>query len=196
MARTLPTRLRPAGARRRPAGDRRRRTSQLVALTLVGGLLLAACGSSSHRKSTTGPSSGSGGSGNGGVTVAYSQCMRSHGVPSFPDPNSQGAIEIHASSGSSGGKSVDPNSPQYIAAQKSCQKLAPAAGTPAQQSKDVAEAVKYSQCMRSHGVTGFPDPTVVNGQIEFGGTAGIGRAPRFLSAQSACQGLLTKASGS
>jgi hypothetical protein len=115
--------------------------------------------------------------------------MRSHGVPGFPDHNSQGAIEIHSASGS-GGTAINPNSPQYIAAQKTCQKLAPGEGTPAQQSHGLAQAVKYSHCMRSHGVTGFPDPTVVNGQIEFAGAQGIGRTPQFASAQNTCQSLL------
>ena len=36
--------------------------------------------------------------------------------------------------------------------------------------------------MRSHGVTAFPDPTVVNGQIEFSGS-GIGRSPDYQSAE-------------
>lgn len=44
-----------------------------------------------------------------------SQCMRAHGVLNFPDPTSEG-IRISPSSG------IDPNSPQYRAAQKACAK--------------------------------------------------------------------------
>lgn len=44
--------------------------------------------------------------------------------------------------------------------------------------------------MRSHGVTSFPDPTVVNGQIEFAGQQGLGRTPKFVPAQNACGYLL------
>jgi hypothetical protein len=40
--------------------------------------------------------------------------------------------------------------------------------------------------MRSHGVADFPEPTVVNGQIEFAGTPGLGRTPAFPSAQQTC----------
>jgi hypothetical protein len=175
-------------------------------VAMLAGLAIAvtACASSSHGPGVAGAGSattptaslGSGSSSSGsGVTVAYSECMRSHGVPSFPDPNSQGEISIKASSGS-GGNSIDPNSTQYLAAQKACAKLAPSAGSPAQQAHDLAQALKYSACMRSHGVPTFPDPTLSNGQIEFAGPPGIGRTPQFQTAQTACQSLLSGSSGS
>jgi len=200
---TAPIRTATNQQRRRP----RLRRAGLLTTPLAGiALLAAACSggtpsaSVAHTgstTSTTAPSSGSGsaGSGSGGVTVAYSACMRSHGVPNFPDPNSQGGISIKASSGS-GGSGIDPNSPQYLAAQKDCAKLAPSAGTPAQQAQNLANAVKYSACMRSHGVSNFPDPTVVNGQIAFAGQQGLGRSPNFQTAQNACQSVLNGGSGS
>ncbi len=55
--------------------------------------------------------------------LAFSACMRAHGVPSFPDPQfgsgGRVSISIHQGSG------IDPNSPQFQAAQKACQKDAP-----------------------------------------------------------------------
>jgi hypothetical protein len=54
----------------------------------------------------------------------------------------------------------------------------------------LAQATKFTQCMRSHGVTNFPYPAVVSGQIVFSGPPGIGREPKFLSAQGACGYLL------
>ena len=54
--------------------------------------------------------------------LAFSSCMRSHGVPGFPDPTfSKGgaSLEIHAGSG------LDPGSPQFQAAQSACQKDLP-----------------------------------------------------------------------
>ncbi|HEX4109327.1 MAG TPA: hypothetical protein VHX88_14415 [Solirubrobacteraceae bacterium] len=51
--------------------------------------------------------------------LAYSACMRSHGEPSFPDPQISGgriSLSIHASSGGA----LDPNSPIFQAAQKAC----------------------------------------------------------------------------
>src|ERR1700739_4111271 len=130
---------------------------RLRAVPVLAGLLVsaavAACGGSSqsNASSPSSPGGGSTGTGKGGVTVAYSQCMRGHGLPNFPDPNSQGAIELKASSGS-GANQIDPNSPQYIAAQKACQKLAGSGTTPAEQSHEVAQALKFTACMRAHGV--------------------------------------------
>ena len=47
------------------------------------------------------------------------QCMRAHGVPSFPDPtesNGGQAIGFHLSG-------VDPSSPAFQAAEKACRSL-------------------------------------------------------------------------
>ena len=57
--------------------------------------------------------------------IAYSQCMRKHGLPNFPDYNSQGDLQI--------GPAAVPgglNSPTYQAAQKACQSLMPGPSTP------------------------------------------------------------------
>src|SRR5262245_23582699 len=51
--------------------------------------------------------------------MKFAQCMRSHGVPKFPDPKAGGAMTLGTKSG------VDPNTPAFQAAQKSCQKLVP-----------------------------------------------------------------------
>ena len=187
------------------------RRPRLAAAALVVALagvavLASACGGGSpsagvsHLGSTTSTTaasgSGSTGSGKNGGLLAYSQCMRSHGLPDFPDPNSQGVIEGKSSSASGGNTSdLNPNSPTYQAAQKACQKYASGGTTPADQAQQLAQALKYSACMRSHGVTDFPDPTVVNGQIEFSGS-GIGRSPDYQSANTACQSLLSGTSGS
>jgi len=42
------------------------------------------------------------------------KCMRAHGVPKFPDPDSNGGISIK------GGPELDPRSPQFKAADKAC----------------------------------------------------------------------------
>jgi hypothetical protein len=44
--------------------------------------------------------------------------MRSHGVPNFPEPDSQGAIWIEPKDG------IDPDTPEYQAAYTACQDLA------------------------------------------------------------------------
>lgn len=57
-----------------------------------------------------------------------------------------------------------------------------------------AQAVKYSQCIRSHGVSDYPDPTFsVSGSHVSARIAAISPAeidsPAFKSAQQACRGL-------
>ncbi len=53
--------------------------------------------------------------------LAMSRCMRSHGVPNFPDPKTQtGPYGGVAFSVDFGGTGIDPNSPAFQAAQKDC----------------------------------------------------------------------------
>ena len=53
-----------------------------------------------------------------------------------------------------------------------------------------ASFVRYSVCMRSHGVSNFPDPSP-NGGIHIGPGSGINlQSPGFQSAQQACKKLL------
>jgi hypothetical protein len=51
---------------------------------------------------------------------------------------------------------------------------------------DVAEALQFAQCMRSHGEPNFPDPAG-DGRIPDPGTVGINQgAPAFEAANAAC----------
>ncbi len=53
--------------------------------------------------------------------LAMSRCMRSHGVPNFPDPKMQpGPYGGLAFSVDFGGTGIDPNSPAFQAAQNDC----------------------------------------------------------------------------
>ena len=61
-----------------------------------------------------------------------------------------------------------------------------------------AEALKYSACMRSHGVPSYPDPVFVGGSIRETVRAGSGmdpNSPQFIAAQQACQSLQPFARG-
>jgi hypothetical protein len=80
--------------------------------------------------------------------------MRTHGVPNFPDPGAGGGLNI-------GGTGINPFSPSFRAAQASCRKLAPGGGPASRQASEQQkeQLVAISECMRSHGVPGFPDPT-------------------------------------
>lgn len=121
------------------------RCLRVVVAALGCAVAIAACGSS-NKSSTP--------SGHATAFLNFSECMRSHAVPSFPDPSPGGGIHLSSGSG------INPFSPAFKVAQASCRKLLPGGGPPAHASaKDEALMVKTSECMRAHGVTGFPDPT-------------------------------------
>jgi hypothetical protein len=176
----------------------------LLTLALAAALGLAvlasSCGGSPGPGVAKAPSSGSSNSGSTGGSskgdpAAYSACMRKHGVPNFPDPDSKGRIKITSGLGRNGQKTgVDVNSPQFKKAQQACQKLQPNGGRPnaQQQAREQQAMLKFSRCMRSHGVPKFPDPKFTpNG----GSQMTIGKevdpnSPQFKAAQKACQKLV------
>jgi hypothetical protein len=132
----------------------------------------------------------------GGPGLAqFASCMRSHGEPNFPDPNAQGVLSISSSSG------IDPSTPQFQSAQRACSKYLPNGGqppSPAQQAKMQQQALRFSACMRAHGVPKFPDPQFGNGKIgiRIGPGTGIDpRSPQFQAAQKACQSELPGKAG-
>jgi hypothetical protein len=189
--------------------DGRRGVLGAIAITAIV-LALAGCGGSSpsggvaHLGSSTGSSSTSTASASSSedpasiqkAMVAYARCMRSHGVPGFPEPT-EGHIEIH-SQGRSGGPStsnvgINPEGAAFQAADKTCRKLLPNGGTPSpqQQAKAAEGALAFSRCMRSHGVPNFPSPQISAGRIALklgGPNSGIDpQSPQFQKAQKACQ---------
>ncbi len=113
-------------------------------------LLLTSCGSSSSVSGVTHESSFVKGA------IAYAQCMRSHGVPDFPDPDRQGNLVIQGSPGSD----LAPSSPAFLSGLKACGPL-PSSVTPAQEDHEFAVTLKAVACMRAHGVPTIPDPTLV-----------------------------------
>jgi len=137
--------------------------------------------------STASPASGSSSATTKGTgsPLAYSQCMRTHGIPDYPDPVGD-KIELHGSPGSD----LNPDSPQFQAAQKACQALQPRGGKDGGQAdpKAQAQALKYAACMRSHGVPSFPDPIFSGGGIQFKVDSDPNSA-QFQAAQKACQSL-------
>ena len=117
--------------------------------------------------------------------------MRAHGVPDFPDPNGNGQLLIQ---GGGNGSDLNPSSPQFQAAQNDCKSLAPGGLTARSGTKNRANALKFSECMRKHGITNFPDPTVQDNPHEkgvgFSMPAGVDdNSPQFKSAAKSCQKL-------
>jgi hypothetical protein len=132
--------------------------------------------------------------------IALVGCMRSHGVPNFPDPNASGGYSLTPNGSLVGANgSVDINSSQAQTAYGDCRHLLPGGPTISQLEQDVQQEqqaqaqalpleLKYSQCMRSHGVPNFPSP----GQATTSpGSPAINvNSPTFVAASNACQHLL------
>jgi hypothetical protein len=125
----------------------RRRYRLLAPLgAAVWAIAIAGCGSSAHKPSASSHASSE---------LAFSECMRSHGVTGFPDPSpGGGGLNI-------AGTGINPSSPAFQAAQATCKKLLPGGGPGSRHATEQQKQrlVAISECMRSHGVTGFPDPT-------------------------------------
>jgi hypothetical protein len=169
---------------------RHRRCRAGCAFVAVGcGLALAGCGftgNSSEAASSGGPQSPAVAS----SFLKFASCMRSHGVPNFPDPSSGHSIQISPGSG------VDPASPAFQSAQGVCKKLLPGGGPgrpPAPSASDTRAALAWAQCVRKHGVPTFPDPsTTANAGLIFRGVVfPVGpsfnlQSPAFEQAQAAC----------
>lgn len=159
-----------SGRRRRP-GPRR---ACGLAAAVTGIALVAACGG--------GRSSTVAGATTYQKALTYTHCMRTHGVPDFPDPTSQGTFSTHITL-----------SPQVQSAQSHCADLLPSRGqmVAADRHQGLSKFLKFSACMRSHGIPNFPDPVVHGSGLEISVPPGVdSNSPPFQSAQQACRTFL------
>jgi hypothetical protein len=142
-----------------------------AAAAMVGICALALLGACSGSPSSAGsgasptgggsansPTSHAGGPANAPL-VAFSRCVRSHGVPNFPDP------EAGASNAKfPGARQLRVSSSQLSTAENACQRLLPAGlddqFPPSEVPLLLHGMLPFSTCMRSHGVPDFPDPAV------------------------------------
>ncbi len=147
-------------------------------------------GSGSSDKAPSGAGAGPSGQFEIGMVVdpqdgpKFSACMRKHGITNFPDPNGQGVISIHS------GMGIDPQSPAFTNARRSCDKLLPNGGrpTPAQLAQRQKEMLELAVCMRAHGIKDFPDPGKNGLQIQVHPGSDLDpHNPLFQNAQKACQ---------
>ena len=160
-------------------GCPRRRAASLAGSLIAIGLLISGCGGGSATSKAP----------NAGVAnirtqaLAFAACMRSRGVPGYPDPQvggSGGGVQVTISPGT-----ANPDSPAFRAADRACHHLMPGlASTSASGGRHQEQDLKFADCMRSHGVPDFPDadrdgaftlPSTLNQQ-----------APQFERATTAC----------
>jgi hypothetical protein len=155
--------------------DPARRTAAAIVAAAAVALLVAACGGSPASNSTP-PSSQQPGA------LAFAGCMRSNGVPNYPDPTAGGLVKESL-------QQLGVSSSQFQGAQRACRRLLPNGGngpTAAQVQQGKAQALRFARCVRAHGVPNFPDPDST-GRIPDPAGAGIDQgAPKFEAANAAC----------
>jgi hypothetical protein len=154
----------------------RARVRRAGVLAVAAGLALstAACSggtSSAVGTASTGSTSSTGSTastGTGGASSAYlsdklglARCLRTHGVPDYADPNAAGQEPPNS-------KELI-RSPQGQAAVSACSYWSNRIhnDVAAQNQAVLAEYVRFAQCMRSHGLSNFPDPVNSEGRVEF-----------------------------
>jgi hypothetical protein len=184
----------------------------LIAGLAAIALLAAGCGDGSNSPTvahlgssttpSTSPSSSSTGSGSAsssaesprGQAVAYSTCMREHGVPNFPEPRistsgNEVKVAMRVTPGITG-------NPHFQSAEKACGKLLPEGGpggpglnhqiSPREQS----QYLKAAACIRTHGIPNFPDPTFSGGGVHISQKGLDLHSPQVRAAEEACQSLI------
>jgi hypothetical protein len=145
---------------------------------LVVGLVLvvSACGGSAKSNVTTNSSVQVG-------ALAFSRCMRSHGVPSFPDPNAQGEFPTF-STGVSKQTSVAANGVCKHLLRRGGGGGGGGTGTPEERQQKFTFALKVAQCLRTHGFPTFPDPGASGQSVPPGVKTD---SPQFQAAESGCE---------
>jgi hypothetical protein len=140
-------------ARGRRTNDSRRWAAAITPATIAAALVLVACGSSGSSNSLGGQSTAFAQTNQ--AMIPFVDCMRSHGVPNFPDPGAGGKRGF--------GRLLV--TPAFQAAQKTCASLLPGTGPGGSGSPSAAlekQMLAVAECMRAHRVTGFPDPTTTS----------------------------------
>ncbi len=161
-----------------------------AAIIAIAVLVLPAAACDSSPSST-----GAGGSSNAGgpvssqaassTAVAFSHCMRSHGVPDFPDPTSRGGVPKVTP------QQVGVSNSRFQVAQRACAQLLQP--TQAQVPQIMTGMLKFARCMRSHGVPNWPDPSIDrNGQPVFNISGINPDSPRVSNTAGECTHMLVQ----
>jgi hypothetical protein len=110
--------------------------------------------------------------------LAYANCVRTHGVPLWPDPDSSGRFDKSKLTPRQLGVSTS----KAGTAAHACRTLLPTYSA-TQQSQVLAQALTFSRCMRAHGSTNFPDPES-NGAVRI--PDAMENSPVYLAALHFC----------
>jgi hypothetical protein len=160
-----------------------------AAFLAVGLLAAASSGCSASRRGSAEPSGTT-------LLIEFSACIRAHGLPNFPDPQSEAAGGGYPAG--SLNPYIDPSStgpndftPQLQAAEKHCSSIGLASGfivTQAQIAQIVKRELAMVACMRKHGVPNMPDPTAQGAMLITSGDDIDTHSPQYKAAAKLCHG--------
>jgi hypothetical protein len=165
-----------------------------ILLCMAGaGLSLSACGGTSS-PGAGGSTSPQDAAANNSKALQFAQCMRTHGVPNFPDlTGGQIDLRVQQTPNGTSVNGVQVNGPAFQTAIKNCQSYVPNGGHPtaAQTAKAKSQAIAMAKCMRTHGVPNFPDPQFQSGPsgaigVRISGAGINPSSPAFQAAQKDC----------
>lgn len=169
--------------------NRKKRLGPAAVAAIAVAMLATACSSSAAATASPDPS----GSFSYAQEVALAQCMRAHGLPTFPNPSASGGFSstVLTTFDTSTGQAAYGACRHLLTGAPSISQLQQVLQTEQQrQAKALPSLVKFAQCMRSHGVPDFSLP----GQ---GSAAPAGKSlgynpnsPQFQAAVRTCQSVL------
>jgi hypothetical protein len=128
---------------------------KFLPLAALAMLSLPGTGCGSDARSETGTAAGSGTARsekgtNRDAALKFAECVRSNGVPDFPDPNPKGQFAY--------GVSVSPE--VWTRAVGACKGLQPPGSLSYKRSpRQQSATLRFARCVRGNGVKDFPDPT-------------------------------------
>jgi hypothetical protein len=117
---------------------------------------------------------------------AFARCMRAHGIPGWPDPNSQGVFD------KSKLRPLGLNVARVRALEDGpCNIPLPSPQGYTITAADRADYLRAAACMRSHGFAEFPDPTFPDNNVTLHIPSSINtNSAKFKSAATTCTKLI------
>jgi hypothetical protein len=177
-----------------------RRRAAMLAVTVGIALLASGCGGGSTPNGSGDLPAAGGPSNNTAKEVAYAHCLSSHGAVGV-SVGSGGTLNINSNTANTNSRmsmsgngpipsQVLDQNPTLRSAANACKSLAPSGGPPggrqAPSAQDLAQSLKYAECIRKHGIPNLPDPSS-SGAFNLSGTGINPWSPQFQAAQQACK---------
>jgi hypothetical protein len=176
-------------------GRRIRAWTRTAAGTIIAAALIlpaAACGGSSGAHvaqlgSTAAQITSNSSTAQVNGAVAFSRCVRSRGIPAYPDPSTAGLPPKKTP------QQLGVSSAEFQAAQTACQHLLVNGGRPTQAEVQQYRntMLVYARCIRANGVTNMPDPDS-RGHLNIGPGSDVNvDSPQFQAAYQRCKSKLS-----